>query len=280
MPEDITGIIEEAIKHYRPGGEFAGVRTEQLAEKKATIIPEMRAELVGRGLAGTTVGAAIPGRFEREVAKPWRTETEMLRSARLMEAILSKAGFMERAEARQSTEDLAREEMELRERLQSEALSAQERFAAEQRLHEIRMQQRAATGGAGTTIPWGSYGALRDTGGDAGAGAGAGAGIGQHPGAYPSPFDGGDGAIPEGWRFEPGDMGGTWSPLAGPGEPGYDPSQWAAGGAYTSQQREWAKVTGTPLAQVQPMGPGGGVISGYEQSGGVIDKYRQLAQGY
>lgn len=261
MPEDITAIIEEAIKHYRPGGEFAGVRAEQLAEKKATIVPEMRAELVGRGLAGTTVGAAIPGRFEREVAKPWRTQTEMLRSARLMESILAKAGFAERAEARKSAEDLAREEMELRERLQSEALSAQERFAAEQRLHEIGMQQRA-TGGAGATIPWGSYGAL--AGDEGGVGAGAGAGIGQHPGTYPSPFDGGDGAIPEGWRFTPGNMGGTWSPLARPGEPGYDPSQWGSGvsaGGDITYHAPWGTGGG-----VSPQSPGGlrGFGGGYK----------------
>lgn len=145
MP-DVTSIIQQAIEHYKPGGEFATTRGTQLAEKRGAAIAGAEAGLVGRGLAGTTVGAAIPAAFEQQIATPWRTETEMMRGGRLMEAVLAKAGFAERAEARASAEALAREEMELRQKLADRQISLQEYMAATAR---IAARRQEAGGGAG-----------------------------------------------------------------------------------------------------------------------------------
>ena len=123
---DILDILTQAIQQYSPEGPFAKTRQEQLLEKKATMIPEMQAGLIGRGLGGTTIAAAIPSRFEQEVAKPWRTETEMLRSARLMEGILAKAGYLERAEAGEAADRLAKEQMKLQEELAKGQITSQE----------------------------------------------------------------------------------------------------------------------------------------------------------
>ncbi|GAG60229.1 unnamed protein product [marine sediment metagenome] len=149
MPvEDTLGVLEKAIEQYKPGGAFARTRAEQLAEKKATVVPSMRAELVGRGLAGTTVGAGIPAAYEQQVAKPWRTETEMLRGQRLMDAIMAKAGVMERTETREMQERMAKEERDLREKLAKAELSSRERQAALSRLATIRAgRAERGTGG-------------------------------------------------------------------------------------------------------------------------------------
>jgi len=141
MP-DVMSLIQQAIEHYQPGGEFATTRARQLEEKRGITTAGMEAQLVGRGLAGTTVGAAIPAAFEQQVGAPWRTQTEMLRGGRLMEAVLAGAGFEERKGARELEARLARERMQLQKDLQNLSLSAQERAAKEQRLHEIGMQER------------------------------------------------------------------------------------------------------------------------------------------
>lgn len=155
MPEnidDIMKIVGEAIEQFRPGGVFAETRTKQLAEKKRVAIPQMQAGLVSRGLAGTTVAAAIPSRFEMEIAKPFETETEQLRSARLFEAILAKAGFMERGAGRDLQRELAEMERDLREKLQKKQITSQEYMAALDRARQQAMdglQQKAGGGGAG-----------------------------------------------------------------------------------------------------------------------------------
>lgn len=141
MP-DVTSLIQQAIEHYKPGGEFATVRAKQLGERKGTFTAAAESQLVGRGMGGTTLAAGIPAAFEQQVGAPWRTETEMMRGGRLMEAVLAKAGFAERETARQLEVRLAMERMNLQRELQDRSLSAQERAVKEQRLHEIEMQER------------------------------------------------------------------------------------------------------------------------------------------
>ncbi len=215
MPEqDISKIIEEAIQHYRPTGEFAKIRGEQLTEKKATVVPEMQARMIGAGLAGTTVGASIPAAFERQFAKPWRTETEMLRSARLMESVMAKAGIMERAGAREASETLIREQMELQRQLQQGQITSQEymqkmQLAQEKSLAEQQMAIQESLGRA----------QLR--GGVGGAGAAGGRGTTYRAGA----------GAPDTFNWEPsggyGGAGGTGAGIYG-GE--LDPGQVMAGG--------------------------------------------------
>lgn len=138
--DDILGVIEEAIKGYRPGGEFAKSREEQLAEKRATVIPQMQSQLVGRGLTGTTVGMAIPTTFEQEVAKPFQTETELLRSQRLMESIMAKAGIMQTQRAQDIQVQLAQQQMDLQKQLQTGQITSQEYLAKLDRTLQERLQ--------------------------------------------------------------------------------------------------------------------------------------------
>lgn len=212
---NVTSLLQQAIEHYKPGGEFATVRAEQLKGKERTVTAGMESQLVGRGLAGTTVGAAIPAAVEQQVSAPWRTETEMMRGGRLMEAVTAQAGFQERAQARRSAEQLARERMELQRDLQDVSLSAQEKAAKQGRLHEIEMQERE----------WGreewkreqGWGAGADVGADAGyeypsapslvdTGAGVGAGIGgKLPGVGPTLEP-----APEDWFTQMGKIAEQW----------------------------------------------------------------------
>ncbi|GAF70144.1 unnamed protein product, partial [marine sediment metagenome] len=138
---EAPSILQQAIEHYRPGGEFAATRAEQLRGRERVVTAGMEAGLVGRGLAGTTVGAAIPAAVEQQVSAPWRTETEMLRGARLMEAVLAQAGFTERQTAREQEVAIANAQMELQERLANRQISVQEYNAA--------MNALSKTGGAG-----------------------------------------------------------------------------------------------------------------------------------
>ncbi|KKN77439.1 hypothetical protein LCGC14_0359980 [marine sediment metagenome] len=188
--DDIMKIIGTAIERYRPGGEFSETRASELAEKKRIAIPQMQAGLVSRGLAGTTVAAAIPSRFEMETAKPWQTETEKLRSSALMDAILAKAGFMERESGRDLQLKLAREEADLRQRLQNQQISSQQFIAllenarARSRNEALAERNRidAAGGGGGaggdgggTTGGYGSsYGGVGTTYSEVSGGAGGG----------------------------------------------------------------------------------------------------------
>jgi len=142
ISSEAPSILKQAIEYYKPGGEFAGIRSKQLEAKKGTYTAAAEAQLVGRGLAGTTVGAAIPGAFEQEVATPWRTETEMFRGARLMEAVLAQAGYSERQTAREQEVAIANAQMELQQRLANKQISVQEYNAATSRL--------AARGGGGS----------------------------------------------------------------------------------------------------------------------------------
>jgi len=127
----MMSVLEEAIKQYQPAGAFAETRAGQLEQKRLKTTAGMRGALVGRGLSGTTVAASIPAAFEQEVAQPFETETEMLRSARLMEALMAKAGFMEREAARKTASEqeaerlaLERERMKLQEKMASQSAAA------------------------------------------------------------------------------------------------------------------------------------------------------------
>lgn len=153
--EEALSMIEEAIAQYKPGGAFATSRGQQLAQKKATIVPKMQADLSSRGLSGTTLGAAIPAQFEQEVATPWNTETDLLRSQNLMQAILAKAGFAERASAQQQEKELAQAQMALQEKLANKQISMEEYKNATARLAAMG-GGGGGGGGRGEFDSWGS----------------------------------------------------------------------------------------------------------------------------
>jgi hypothetical protein len=127
--EDILSVIEEAISQYRPGGAFSQARAGQLAEKKATVIPKMYSGLISSGLGGTTVRQTVPTRFESEIAKPFETETELLRTQRLMEAIMAKAGILQKQEEMAFTASENEKQRELQQKLAEGQITANEYMA-------------------------------------------------------------------------------------------------------------------------------------------------------
>ncbi len=112
MADNIMNILEEAIAKFSPGGGFAKSRGEQLETKRGKYTSSAQQSLVSSGLSGTTVGASIPAAFEEDVARPYQTETDLLRSSSLMQALLAKAGFLARQSA--AAEDKRRYEEQLK----------------------------------------------------------------------------------------------------------------------------------------------------------------------
>ena len=271
--EDVTKLIGEAIERYRPGGEFAETRAAQLAEKKRVALPEMEAGLVGRGLTGTTVAAAIPSRFEMEVGKPWETETAMLRSGRLMESILAKAGFMEREMGRDLQRELAQLEADLREKLTNKQITSQEYIARLQAGQKSITRRAGSQAGLSSQRMIDRWGAEREAAGQreiekerewaalkGGRGGGiSGGGAQQHPGTYPSPF----GIAPEDMFIgtpetagrpgggmsmmraqELGMLGGYGSGIPGTGMAGIPPAPSGTGGVPTGTMGNLAVKAG------------------------------------
>ena len=206
MPDATTmAALEKVLETYKTGGEFQQQRTSQLgaAEKKYTT--GAQAQLAGRGLAGTTIAASIPGAFEQEVGAPFRTETERLRSAQEMNALLAKAGFMESESERQ-----------LKLQMQQSDLDAQAKALADQ----IAAGKYDSSMSAASRVAAAKYGAGGSGGGGGGAG-GGGAFINSQTGSDMWARRTGDGGgdfstggaaqhIGSGGGFSSGGAGGSW----------------------------------------------------------------------
>jgi len=251
---EAPSILKQAIEYYKPGGEFAGIRGEQLAAKKGTYTAGAEAQLVGRGLAGTTVGAAIPGAFEQEVATPWRTETEMFRGARLMEAVLAQAGYSERQTAREQEVAIANAQMELQRQLAMRQISAQEYSTAMQSLASrssggTSPSEQFFARSAAETAAFGKEGAGAGGGGGAGGGAGyAGrlldsleGGGGETGSPYAEQLAGGEKSLAD-WLGEGYTYYGPGGQYIGGGK----------GGQYSSETIAHSKAKGIPLSSYQP----------------------------
>jgi len=266
--ENILNVIEEAISQYRPSGAFAKARAEQLATKQATAIPQMYSGLIKAGLGGTTVTQTIPTKFEQEIARPFQTETELLRSQRLMESILAKAGIMESAEQRTFEANLATQERNLREKLAREEITSNEYIAEMGRISNERIAAIRAGGGGGGGGSSGlfSQSLFHDT----------------PSGATPGKEDTGG----YGYQYAGGYSGPEWDPSAAVRAP---ISIYEAGGPprtiSTGQEQQGYKLYG--LGDIR--GPGAsnysGLIGGVYQAGmgntgynQTIDKYAELAQ--
>ena len=257
MP-DVMSIIQQAIEHYKPEGEFAQTRAEQLEQTRGKTTAAMEAGLVGRGLAGTTVGAAIPAAFEQQVAAPWRTQTEMLRGGRLMEAVLAKAGFAERLTARELETQLARERMALQERLTRMGVGAQERQSilnrwSRERSAKLQREQQQHQWEAGQVSEVGvgeqpsyetpsapslvSAGVGTGVGVGAGAGAGVGAGAGAGDAYYGTAYK-----EPDDWQTQLGKIAQQWltEPSAATGIPEPTATEKKYGAVWDPSTRKWS----------------------------------------
>ncbi len=110
--ESIMQALDKVLSTYKAGGEFTKQRAEQLKGTERKYTSGAQQGLVSRGLSGTTVAASIPAAFEQEVAAPYRTETERLRSGQEMQGLIAKAGFLEREQTRTDQKTATTEERE------------------------------------------------------------------------------------------------------------------------------------------------------------------------
>jgi hypothetical protein len=140
--DNVMAALENVLQTYKTGGEFSAQRASQLKTQERKYTAGAQQGMVSRGLAGTTVAQSIPAAFEQDVAAPYRTETERLRSGQEMQGLLAKAGFLSADEEREMRERLATAERESRESIAGRQLSAQQ-SASYQASREARLGREA-----------------------------------------------------------------------------------------------------------------------------------------
>lgn len=210
---EITELLDQIIQRYKPGGEFGKAELSLLERAKTKSLASVSQGLVSAGLAGTTAGVGAGRKWEEEIGMPARLGLEDIRTQRLVEAMGAKAGFAERAGAREEQFNLAVEQMKLQESLRNKEISLQEYLARMERLSRTSYSSRVGT----------SPSQRRVSGGGGGTGGGAGAGGGNFFAQPGGGYAGGGGGIPEGYQFTPyegeqegpGKLMGTWEQPGG-----------------------------------------------------------------
>lgn len=91
----ISEVLDKIIKQYQPGGDFGKAELALLKRAKTKAMAGVGQQLVSAGLAGTTAGAGAAQRWEEETGMPARLKLEDVRTERLVQALLAKAGFMQ-----------------------------------------------------------------------------------------------------------------------------------------------------------------------------------------
>jgi hypothetical protein len=147
MADDVMAALDKVLTTYKAGGDFTQQRTEQLKGEERRYTSGAQQGLVSRGLSGTTVAQSIPSAFEQEVAAPYRTQTEMMRSSQEMQALIAKAGFLD-----------AQKERELREKLTQEEIAANKSASALDAAARVHAAGRGGGGGSGGSGGTGSFG--------------------------------------------------------------------------------------------------------------------------
>lgn len=140
MADDIMAALDNVLSTYKAGGDFATGRAEALKGTERKYTAGAQQGLVSRGLAGTTIASSIPGAFEQDVAAPYRTETERLRSGNEMQGLLAKAGFLQ-----------ADEERALREKLAGADIASREKIAAGDQSTRLKIGQMGRQGRTSTS---------------------------------------------------------------------------------------------------------------------------------
>ena len=116
MAQNISAILDKIIARYQPGGGFGEAATKVYEQQKGKSLASSRQNLVSAGLGGTSVGAGLETAYEQEVGQPFRLGIEEARTGALTQAMMAKAGFAEREQARTQEERLRREQMATQER--------------------------------------------------------------------------------------------------------------------------------------------------------------------
>jgi hypothetical protein len=111
LTTEARGAFSKAIDPYRPGGSFGAGIEAGLGRARTRFMSSGMQNLVSAGLAGTTMGAGLAGKFAEEVAAPTIAGAESERARRLSSLYTAlggaeQAGF-ESAAGRSLSERLA-----------------------------------------------------------------------------------------------------------------------------------------------------------------------------
>ena len=95
---EAKGIYDEVIGMFQPGGTFDIGIEKQLARSRQQAVAQGTQALVSSGLYGTTQQAGLGMKFEEQVGAPMREKAETYRVGQQAQALLDKAGGIERRE--------------------------------------------------------------------------------------------------------------------------------------------------------------------------------------
>jgi hypothetical protein len=90
----VTQLFAEAMKKFQPGGTFGKKEEAMLARAKKRYLASSAQRMVSAGLSGTTVPMAEEAKFQEEIGEPTRLGLEDVRTSRLNELLMSKAGYL------------------------------------------------------------------------------------------------------------------------------------------------------------------------------------------
>jgi hypothetical protein len=234
----VMEALDKVLTTYKSGGAFATQRAEQLKGEERRYTAGAQQGLVSRGLSGTTIAASIPSAFEQEVAAPYRTETERLRSGQEMQGLIAKAGFLDAQQEREQRAALAQEEIDAAMKRLQEQIAAQKGATSMEAAGRVAAAKAGRGGGGGAGGGGGTAGfgaraaasaarvaASRTGAGGAGVGAG---GATQHIGG--------------GGGFDIGGAGYGGAIPTGPTEVITDPGAGAGAGGGVTSMEDLAKM--------------------------------------
>lgn len=91
---EVMDLFSKAMERYQPGGQFGRRELALLGRAKKKSLAKGYQSAVSAGLGGTSVPEAMGVKFEEEVGAPTRAGLEDVRSQRLNELLMSKAGYL------------------------------------------------------------------------------------------------------------------------------------------------------------------------------------------
>ena len=91
---EVLALFEEAMKRYQPGGQFGKRELALLGRAKKKTLARGYQSAVSAGLGGTSVPEAMGAKFQEEIGEPTRLGLEDVRTQRLNELMMAKAGYL------------------------------------------------------------------------------------------------------------------------------------------------------------------------------------------
>lgn len=95
---EALGYYDQLVDIFSPGGDYGKSLEASLAIGKRGSVSTGMQNLVSSGMANTQMAAGLGTAFEQQVANPARLQLEDVRLQRLSEALMGKAGTLERVQ--------------------------------------------------------------------------------------------------------------------------------------------------------------------------------------